>query len=166
MRRWAWLMVVGLLAGCKAKHEASSGKEWLEKFQAAAKAKDAETCWKMFSKDTQKQMTDSAKSIKEMAGKSKDMDKTMKETLKLDKNPSECGEEELAKKMMFGKDGAGDEMGKVKFVEEKSEGDKVILVTQTEGKDKKDEVVLVKEDGYLKLDMKAMMEREKAKPKG
>ncbi len=142
------LGVAVLFAGCGAKHEASTGKEWHEKFSAAVKEKDADTSWKMLSKGMQKELTDSAKTVKEMA----EDQKTLKEKFEVDADPKTISDEDLAKKMLFGKDGMN-EVTEWSFVSEKADGDNIAVTCKKDDKEKV--FVLIKEDGSLKFDMEA-----------
>jgi len=151
------LVVVG---GCSSKHEASTGKEWLEKFQAAAGAQDVETVWKMHTKASQEFMSEKYSDWMEVAKSDPEGLKQLKKSTGLD-DPSTRSGEELAKaflKALLKK--KDDEMhpGKYVFVSEKKEGEQVILVLKIKGK--KEEFVLLEEDGYLKFDIPETGRRE------
>ena len=166
MRRWTTpLAILACVAGCHAKHEATTGKEFFEKMQKAAKDKDAETIWKMMSKKTQEAMVKSMKDQVEYAKKTAEMKtelvKMLKESTGIEGDPLAMDPEALAKAQLkkgLEKDSA--KADKSKFIEEKKEGDLVILVIEEEGKDKH-EIALIKEDGFLKMDMEALMNHKK-----
>lgn len=162
MRQWILVVAFGFsVAGCRAKHEATSGKEWFEKAITASKGKDVETTWKMMSKKSQDRFVEQAKSQQERAKTSAEAKESLRKSTGVEGDPTTLDPAALAKailKKRMETDAA--QYDKVKFVEEKTEGDKVILITQEEGKEK-EEIVLVKEDGFLKADFEATGARRK-----
>jgi len=149
------------VVGCRAKHEATTGKEFFEKAHKAKKEKDVETVWKMMSKRSQEILVEAAKSQLERAKESPEARESLKKSSGIEGDPTTLEPVALAKALMkrhTEKDAS--RIDKVRFVEERTEGDKIILVTQEEGEDK-EELVLVKEDGFLRADMEATGARRK-----
>jgi hypothetical protein len=150
-----------LVAACKKPHEATSGKEFLEKFKKASQNKDAETLWKMMSKRTQEAGLVRARASIETAKKDPDIAKYLRDTMGI-ADPANVDPTVFAiasLKKWLEAEGAA-EAAKVRFIEEKKEGDLVIVVSEQEGKGR-DELVLVTEDGYLKLDSEASGRRSR-----
>ena len=156
MRRGLWVAALtALVAGCKAKHEATSGKEWLRKYQAAAKNNDADTCWKMISRESQGHFSDAVKNIKETLKSGGPAAEMFRKGWQLEKDIAAYSDEELAKKMLMRKE--QEESVKSTFVEEKAEGNNVLLTVDRGGA--RQTMVLIKEEGSLKYDFKATMEK-------
>lgn len=153
MKRWLPFAALIAILGCKAKHEASTGKEWLEKFQAAAEKKDGETCWKMISKDSRAQFIESVKQIREIVKAGGEGAQMFKADWQLEKDISTYSDEELAKIMLMKKE----QSMKSAYVEEKVEGSLVLLTLERGGR--KEKLALVKEEKYLRYDLKATMEK-------
>lgn len=135
MRNAAWLL---LLAGCSAKHEAATGREFFEKARAA----DAPTFWRMMSRDTQRFMTEIVQAR---------LDRGPREREKLREEGGESDDPAILAPRVFHRRLAA---SFEEFRDERAEGDRVILVTRSR------EWVLVREDGFLKLDWKATLQRE------
>jgi hypothetical protein len=150
-----------LVAACKKPHEATSGKEFFEKFIKASQNKDAETVWKMMSKATQEAGLARARASIEAAKKNPEVAKSITDSLGIadpaNVDPTTFSIASLRK--WLEREGAA-QTAKVRFVEEKKEGDLVIVVSEEEGKGR-DELVLVREDGYLKLDSEASGKRNR-----
>lgn len=160
MRSWMIVLIGLSVTGCRAKHEATSGKEFFEKMRKAEKDKDAETLWKMMSKNTQDILVQTAKSELEGAKASAEAKENLKKLTGVEGDPTTMDPLALAKAIL--KKRLELEQGraeKIKLLEEKAEGDKIILVTQEEGQEKM-ETVLVKEDGFLKADFEASAARK------
>jgi hypothetical protein len=153
MRRAHLLATLALFAGCRAKHEASSGKEWLEKFQSAAQARDADTCWKMVSKDTQRLFVESVRQIREITKQGGEGAEMLRRDFGLEKRIDDYSDVELAQRMLMRKE----QTLKSAFVEEKSEGKLVFLTIDRAGT--RETMALVEEDGCLRYDMKATLEK-------
>lgn len=152
MHRWLWVVALApLLAGCKAK----PGKKWLERFQAAAKSKDADTCWMMISKESQEHFVAGVKPIKDIVHSGGELAEQFKADWKLEKEITAYSDEELAMRMLMRKE--QEESVKSVFVEEKTEGARVLLTVDRGGK--RETMVLIKEGGDLKYDFKATMEK-------
>ena len=159
MRRWILVLpAVAAIGSCRAKHEASTGKEFFEKMRKAEKDQDAETLWKMMSKNTQEALVQRAKSELEGAKGSAEAKENLKKLAGVD--PTAMDPLALAKAIL--KKRLELEAGrseKIKLLEEKTEGDKIILVTQEEGQER-EETVLIKEDGFLRADFQATAARQ------
>ncbi|MBI2900096.1 MAG: hypothetical protein HYY17_07915 [Planctomycetes bacterium] len=79
MRRLVpFLALFAPLAACRGKSEADSGPEFVEKFAKAAREKDMETLWALFSQDTQSLFTESAKAVLDRAKGSPEAAKRIK----------------------------------------------------------------------------------------
>jgi len=161
MRRWILVLpAVAAIGSCRAKHEASTGKEFFEKMRKAEKDQDAETLWKMMSKNTQEALVQRAKSELDDAKGSTEAKDNLKKLAGVEADPMAMDPLALAKAIL--KKRLELEAGrseKIKLLEEKTEGDKIILVTQEEGQER-EETVLIKEDGFLRADFQATAARQ------
>ena len=123
-----------LAVGCDTKSQAT-GREFMEKFQKAEKAKDSEAIWGMLTKDSRDSLIASAKAEKGTPDKSKSGDSDEK-----------LGRDKLAKQL----EGRSTPLLNGTYVEERSQGDQIILVVEVEGKNRK-EIPLVREGGSLRI---------------
>ncbi len=150
MRTWIpALAVVALAVGCDSKvNQASTGKEFLEKFQKAEKDKDSEKIWNMLAKESREDRVSSAKKDLEKAKASPEEAEKLKKDLGMKEDPMAAGAEKIAQAKLTKQLEKPTELLTAKFVEEKTQGNEVILVVEVDGKGKR-EIPLVREGESL-----------------
>jgi len=151
MRTWIAGIVLPFVAvGCSPK-EAKSGREFLEKFQEAERARDGSAVWNLIAKESREAlMAETRKEVDGAKGKPEAAEK-LKERYGLKEDPTQMDLEKLTQARL-GKELEAHPTGLIqaKFVEEKEQGEQVVLVVEIEGKGKK-EIGLLREEGTLRM---------------
>lgn len=150
-----------LALACGGSSKATTGEEFLEKFQAAVKEKEAGTLWKMLSKKTRRLRENEIKyEVRNGYYHETQKDTLLKEfhavkwTGDGDKDLREIKPERLCLDRLqrrLDKGGAYRDFRDYRFLEEKSEGKGVLLTVKTPS-GQKVRIVLAREDDYLKFD--------------
>lgn len=133
-------------AGCDPKTDkVSTGKEFLERFQKAEQAKDAQALWSLMAKASRDERVAAAKKeFEQVKGNVEAAEKLKKEYGVTDEDPEKLAQAKLKKELEKPTD-----LRDAKFVEERADGQKVILVVEVGGK--KREIPLVREDETLRI---------------
>jgi len=147
------VLLLLLLPGCRGKREATTGREFLERISTALREPDPSGFWKLMSEDTRRFMIEIVQQRVEVA-KIKEQERT---ALTEDAGGELASQdpEKLAARVFHSKMARS----RYEFVDEREEGGQVVVRYRGVAKGVQ-EWILVREEGGLRLNLRASMKRE------